>query len=91
VGKSLQFGVVGGNEGGDALPEQVGEDGARQGGALLWVRAGAKFIQDDERALIGILQDVDDVGDVPGEGTERLLDGLFIADIGKDIMKTGKL
>ena len=38
-------------------------------------------------AGIGLAQDADGVGDVGREGGQRLLDGLLVADIGKDFGK----
>ena len=90
MSESLQLRVMGGHEGGDAACEQVREDGTRQGGALLRVRARAEFIQDHQRTLVGFLQDMDDVGDVAGEGGEGLLDGLLVADVRVDGGKAGQ-
>ena len=37
--------------------------------------------------MIGSLEDVDDIGHVRGKGRQRLLDALFVADIGEDALK----
>ena len=80
----FQFGVMGGDQGGDAAREQVREDGACQRRALLRIGARAQLVEDDQRAGIRFFQDADDVGDVTAEGAERLLDGLLVADVGVD-------
>jgi len=48
VSVSLELGVVSGNDGGDAALEHKVQDGARQGGAFLGIRASAKFVQQNE-------------------------------------------
>ena len=65
--------------------QQVGEDGARQRGALLRVGARAQFVQDAPASRCPLcFEDADDVGDVTAEGAQRLLDGLLVADVGID-------
>ncbi len=80
-----------GDKGDAAALDQVAQDGARQGRAFLRVGARAELIEDHQRAGIGLLQDADDVGDMPAEGGQRLLDGLLIADIGVDRVEAGQL
>ena len=91
MGEGFEFGIVRGDEGGDAAFEQVREDGTRQRRTFLWIGASAEFVQDDQGAAVGLLQDVDDVGDVAGEGGEGLLDGLLVADVGVDGLEAGQL
>jgi hypothetical protein len=57
----------------------------------LRVGAGAQFIQDDQRLSICLIDDMDDIGHVPGEGGKRLFDRLFIADVGINIVKDADL
>ena len=54
VREGLQLRVMRGHKCGDAALDQVAEDGAGDGGALLRVGAGAEFIQDDQRAGVGL-------------------------------------
>ena len=86
-GVGFQFGVVGGDEGSDAPVKQMGQDGTGEGRAFLRVGAGAEFVEQDERLGVGFFQDADDVGDVAGEGGEGLFDGLFVADVGKNVLE----
>ena len=81
---------MGSHQGGDAAPEQVRQDRACQRGAFLRVRARAQLVQDHQRVLVGFLQDLDDIGDVPGEGGEGLFDGLLVADVCIDGCETGQ-
>ncbi len=59
--------------------------------AFLRVGARAQFVEDDQRAVIGLFQDAHDVGQVAAEGAERLLDGLLVADVGPDGFEAGQL
>ena len=78
---------MGGHQVGDALFDQKGQDALRQGRAVLGVGAGAQLIQQHQRFGGGLLEDADDIGDVPGKGGQRLFDGLLVADIGVNIQK----
>ena len=89
--KCLEFGIMRGDQSRASGFKQVSEDRARQCRAFLRVGARAKFIEDDQRALIDLFQDADDVGDVTAERAERLLDGLLIADIGIDRVEARQL
>ena len=42
-------------------------------------------------AVVRLLEDADDVGDVPRKGAERLLDGLLVADVGVDVVEQRQL
>src|SRR5262249_21137635 len=44
----------------------------------------AQFVQQHERLRIRRAQYADDIFQMPGKGRERLLDRLFVADVGKD-------
>ena len=87
VGVGFQLRVVGGHQGGDAAPQQVIQDGPRQGCALLRVGARPQFVQQHQRAAVGVRQNVDDVGDMPRKGGKRLLDGLLVADVGENLLE----
>ncbi len=87
VGVHFKFGVVRGGERGHALIEQIRKDGAGDGRAFGRVGAGAEFVEDDERARVGLLQNFDDVGDVRRKSGQALLDGLFVADVGVDAVE----
>jgi len=80
----FEFRVMRGDERCASRFEQLSEDGTRQGRAFLRIRPRAEFVEDDERAPVDPLEDVDDVRDVAAERAERLLDGLLVADVGKD-------
>ena len=68
------------------------QHGARQGGAFLRIGACTQFIQQMTRVSgLGASEDAHNVGDMPGEGGKGLLDGLFIADIRKDIVEQTEL
>ena len=63
------------------------EDGNGQRRALDGVGAGAQLVDQDEGAVIRLLEDGDELGHVGGEGREGLLDALFVADVDEDILK----
>ena len=87
----FELGVMGGDQRGDATILEIVEQGARQGRALGRVGAGADFVENHQRAAVGLRQDVDDIGHVRRKGGERLLDTLFVADISENALKNGKL
>ena len=62
-------------------------DRARQRRALLRIGARAELIKDDQRTMINLPEDANDVRDVAAERAERLLDGLLIADIRIDCLE----
>ena len=80
-GVGLQLGVVGGAGQAHATAPQLLDDSLRQGGALHRVGTGAQLVQEDETAVVRHLEDVDDVHHVGGEGGERLLNALLVADV----------
>ena len=59
----------------------VVNDGRGQGCALHGVRAAAQLVQQDERLVVRLLQDTDNVAHVGGEGRKGLGNGLLIADV----------
>src|SRR5215212_10135979 len=71
--------------------EQVGHDGACQCRAFLRVSPRTQFIKDNQRASINMFENANDVCDMATECAQRLLDGLFITDIGVDIVETRQL
>ncbi len=90
VSKCFQFRVMGGYQTGNGAFHQVREQGTCQRCTFLWVSPGAQFIQQDQDSRIGLLKNPDDVGDMAGEGGKRLFDGLFIANIGKYVIKNAE-
>ncbi|MPM54776.1 hypothetical protein SDC9_101556 [bioreactor metagenome] len=87
----FQLRVVGGDEAGDAFLYQVEHDGAGDGRPFLGVGTSAQLIEQNQRFGAGVAQNAHDVGNVAGEGGKRLLDGLLIANIGKDVLKEADL
>ena len=87
MGKRFEFRVMCCDESRASAFKQVIEDGARQCRAFLRIGARAKFIEDDQRTLIDLFENADDVRDVTAERAERLLDGLLIANIGIHIVE----
>jgi len=87
MGVRFQLGVMRGDNGRDSLFEHVVEYGARQSGTFLGVGASAELVQEDKRTVVGTLEDPRQLGDMPGEGRKRLLNGLLIADVSKNIPK----
>ncbi len=85
-GVDLERGVVGGDDGPGWGEAEVVGDSDGEGGAFVGVGGGAKFVEQDECcALVGLggeRGEAGDVGDVRGEGGERLLNGLGVADVG---------
>ncbi len=71
--------------------KQMIEDRTCQGCTLLRISARAKFIEDDQRMGIDLLENADDVRDVTAKRAERLFNGLLIANIGVDRMEAGQL
>ena len=55
MGVNFQIRVVGGDKGSNAAFQEEAQQGARQGGALLWVCAGPQLNQDHQRAGVGLL------------------------------------
>ncbi|OPZ77330.1 MAG: hypothetical protein BWY77_01722 [bacterium ADurb.Bin431] len=60
------------------------EQGQAQGGTLRRVGSRAQLVNQDERALIGLADDLVETADVGGKGAQAFLDVLFIADVGKN-------
>src|SRR5512134_3596376 len=89
--EGLELGIVCGDESRAACFEQEGQDGARQCRTLLWVSARTQLVEDDERALVDLFEDADDVRDVTAERAKRLLDGLLVADVGIDRVEARQL
>src|SRR5574341_695765 len=90
MSECLELGIMRCHESRASSFEQMVENGARQGRALLRISARTQFIKNDERAMIDLLEDPNDICNVTAECAERLLDGLLVADIGIDRVKAGK-
>src|SRR5262245_12330522 len=91
MSKRFEFRIMSRNESCATCFEQIVENCARQCRALLWIGACTEFIEDDQRALVDLLKDADDVCDVTTECAEGLLDGLFIANIRIHRLEAGQL
>ena len=61
------------------------QDRPAQGRPLGRVGAGAEFVEQHQALFVGLIEDGGDAGDVGTEGGERLLDALFVADVGQNI------
>jgi len=90
VGIELQLGVVGGDKSQTAALADVLEQRPRQSRALSGVGPCAELIQQDQRALVHLFQEGDDVRQMRREGGQALLDGLFITDINKHGFEKGE-
>ena len=66
------------------------DDGDGERRALGRVGAGAELIEEDERAVVALIEDADDIRHVRGEGGEALLDALLIADVCHDLLEHGQ-
>ena len=73
---------MGGYQRGHTAFDQVAQDGTGNRGAFLGIGSGSQLIQNHQRPRVGLAQDVDDVGDMPAEGAQRLLNGLLVPDVG---------
>jgi hypothetical protein len=82
---------MGGDQSRASRFQQEVEDGAGQRCAFLRIGACTEFIEDDEGTVINLLEDADDVRDVTTERAERLLDRLFIANVGIDRVEAWQL
>ena len=59
-------------------------DGYGQGGAFFGIGGGTEFVEEHQGARIGETGEPVEVGDVRGKGGEFRLDGLRVADVGKE-------
>ena len=83
----LQLGVVRRHDRQARLLGEPRQECLRQRGALDRVRAGGHLVEQDERPLPGRAQDLDEVGDVAGEGREAHLDRLPVADVREHLVE----
>src|SRR5687767_13732151 len=86
----FELGVLRCDERRAAIYEQVVENGARQGRALLRISTRAQCIENHKRAMINLFQDANDVHDMTTTPADLLLDGLLIAYIGLNRREVGK-
>ena len=82
---------MGGGHGTDSPVVQEVEDGDSQGCAFRGIRARAELIEKAEGIGVRIFQDGNDGGHVRREGTQALLNTLFIADICINFTEDGQL
>ena len=71
--------------------QQCGENRLGQRRALGRVGARAQLVKEHERIRRDLREDAYDVRHVSGEGRKRLLDGLFVADVGEHVVKDCQL
>ena len=79
----LERGVVRGDERPRAGGQEVAGDGHGQRRAFFGIGGGAQFVEQHQRARIGQPREPVEIGDVRGEGGERGLDRLRVADVGQ--------
>ena len=80
-GVHLQLAVVGGGHGADSLFLQIVQDGDGQGRAFGGVRSGAQLVEQHQAVTVSFFNEGHHIGHVGGEGTQRLLDALLVADV----------
>ena len=90
-GEGLDLAVMGGGHGPTAHGLQTLQNGLRQRRPLQGVGARPQLVQKDQRVIVRLLDDGDQVGHVGAEGGQALLDGLLVADVGKDLVEGGDL
>jgi len=76
---------------GRAPDAEVLDDGHRQRATLHRIRAGACFVQQNERRKRQRTLHLYNVGNVPGERTQTLRDRLFVANVGEHRAEHRKL
>ncbi len=91
VSIELEIAVVRRRKGRDAAIAQVIQQRHGQRRAFLRIGARAQLVEQHQALRVGLLQDVDDVGHVAGEGAEALLDALLVADVGVDAFEDTQL
>ncbi len=81
---------MGGNKrGGSLIPKKAG-DGLGQRCPLGGIGARPQLIQQHQGAFVHPAENANNVGQMPGKGRETLLNGLLIANVGKDVIENGK-
>ena len=78
------------NKGCDAAFDEMTEDGAAPMPRLPAGRCPRPVHQESPANVNRLSSRSDDIGDVRRKRAERLLDGLFVADVGKDIVEARK-
>ena len=74
----------------DSPPVETGENSDGKCSTFGRVCSGAKLVEEDERMFIDLFEERNDIRHMGREGTETLLNTLFIADIGVYFCKDGK-
>ena len=82
-GVNLERSVVRGDERPCARLEKEMRDRNGKRGAFFRIGGGAEFIEQHERTWSGEPREAVEIGDVRGEGGERCLNGLSVADVGE--------
>ena len=83
----LQLGVVTRRDGETGLRREPGEQRLRESRALDGVGPGRDLVEQDERAVGGRLEDLQQVAHVGGEGREAHLDRLLVADVHEHLVE----
>ena len=86
VAIDLEFGVVGGDDDLAADGADLIEDRHRQGRPFLRVGPGSQLVEQDQGVGRHRRQNLLDVRHVPRESRQVLFQGLFITDVGKDVV-----
>src|SRR5258708_27698159 len=71
--------------------KQIWESGRGQGRALGRIGPRANFVEESQRIVTRRVDDTDDVAHVRRKRRKALLDALFVANIGEDIVKDTNL
>ena len=69
----------------------IRENGDRESGTLCGIGPGSQLVKQHQRLFVHFFQERNDIGHVGGEGTQALLDALFIPDIRVYLTENGKL
>ena len=66
--------------------QKLFENGHRESRALFRVRAGTELIEKQQIVGLDFFENLDDMRHMRGKGRQALLDALFVADIGVDVL-----
>src|SRR5215207_451331 len=89
--EGFEFRIMGCDESCASVFKQMTQYRTRQRRAFLRIGPCTQFIENNQRTVVNVLQNANDVRDMTAECAERLLDGLLIADIRIDRVETQQL